>query len=155
MGCCSQREERRSFPPSLADSLHPALETELTPQQLELDSSKGCALPVLENTVFQPNPPRTRGSTGELRFIETFWRGILLLGVSAESTRVSGEEEEEEEGKGEDQRLVGRGCAPLAAAEPRGLSERNRLKRRTWEFPQYFRPLKKQVLNLRFILFFL
>lgn len=52
-------------------------------------------------------------------------------------------EEEEEEGKGEDQLLVGRGCAPLAAAEPRGLSERNRLKRRTWEFPQYFRPLKK------------
>lgn len=86
--------------------------------------------------------PQDLRSTKELWFIKTFWSSILLLGAWAESTCVSGKEEEE--GRSEDQLLLGRGHAPLPAPGPRALWECNRLKHRTWEFPQYFRPLQNQ-----------
>lgn len=105
----------RNIDPSLllADSRHPAPETELTPRQLELNSSKGCALAVLENAAFQASPHRTWGSTRELWFIKTFWRGILLLRVSDESTCAVGQggggrQERRQDGKGPRSSCCGR-----------------------------------------------
>lgn len=113
----------------------PAPETEFTPWQLELNSSKSWEVAVLENDVFQQVPtgcgaaPGSSGSSRHFSMGSSWWYSCVGWGRG---------------GRQEWRLLMGRGCTPLPVPGPQALSKRDRLKHRTWKFSQYFRQLKNR-----------